>query len=475
MTDPATSQDGLTHVQRLGRFAAECRDKGIPADVERSVRQRVADTLGVAVAAQRLDTSEAAVRYVLSQGGTPESRVYGREQKVPAAQAAFANGVLAHSLDYDDTHLPSVLHPSASVVPAALAVGEAHGSSGPEIIAAVAAGLEICVRLGMAGYDHESRNSVFFQLGQHATSICGTIGAAAAAASLLGLDADGIAHAMGVSVSFAGGILEGNRTGGTVKRAHCGWAAHGGVVAAQLAAGGFTGPPTVLEGRFGFFQAFINGRYDPAPLEEGLGAVWEVPGIFIKPYPANHFTHAGVDAAIRMRADGLRPADVKRVVLATATHTARTIGEPIEVKRRPRTGYQGQFSGPYTVAAALCGGSGLGLGLADFTDELVNDPERQELMSRVDVVPDPVCDEIYPYQFPAILRVRTKDGRELEEQVLTTRGGPQRPLSDDEIRRKLLDNVQGFVSTEAAQRLADVAERTDGLDSISQLLGATVR
>ncbi|MDD9207557.1 MmgE/PrpD family protein [Georgenia sp. 10Sc9-8] len=462
-------------MQRLGAFTASCRDDGIPDEVARSVRQRVADILGVAVAAQRLDTSEAAVRYVLSQGGAEQSRVLGQRRKVPAAQAAFANGVLAHSLDYDDTHLPSVLHPSASVVPAALAIGEAQGSSGAEIAAAVAAGLEICVRLGMAGYDHASRNSVFFQLGQHATSICGTIGAAAAAASLLGLDADGIAHAMGVSVSFAGGVLEGNRTGGTVKRAHCGWAAHGGVTAAELAAAGFTGPPTVLEGKFGFFQAFINGRFDPAPLEEGLGVQWEVPGIFFKPYPANHFTHAGIDAAIRMREAGLRPQDVESVVLGTAAHAARTIGEPIEVKRRPKSGYQGQFSGPYTVAAALFGGSGLGLGLADFTDDLVNDPGRQELMAKIDVVGDPFCDDIFPYQFPAILRVHTVDGRDLEERVLTTRGGPERPLSDDEIRRKLLDNVEGFVNPESAQRLGSVAERSDGLDDVSDLLAATVR
>lgn len=464
-----------THAQRLGAFAAQCRDAGIPAEVERSVRQRVADTLGVSVAAQRLDTSRAAVEHVLSQGGTGESTVLGRSQRVPAAQAAFANGVLAHSLDYDDTHLPSVLHPSASVVPAALAVAEACGAGGKDIAAAIAAGLEICVRLGMAGYDSEARNSLFFQYGQHATSICGTVGAAAAVATLLGMDGEGVAHAMGISASFSSGVIEANRTGGTVKRAHCGWAAHGGVTAAQLAQRGFTGPPTIFEGKFGFFQAFLHGRFDPAPLEQGLGEEWEVPGIFIKPYPANHFTHAGVDAAIRMRADGLRPQDVESAVLGTAAHSARTIGEPIAVKRRPSTGYQGQFSGPYTVAAALFGGGGLGLGLDDFTDELVNDPARQELMSRISVVADSECDEIFPYQFPAVLRVRTHDGRDLQERVGTTRGGPQRPLSDDEIRRKLLDNVAEHVRAESAQVIADVASRPDGLDAVAELLDATVR
>ena len=468
MTEP-------TMVQRLAAFGVACRERGVPDEVERSVRHRLADTLGVSIAAQGLATSQAAIGYVVDQGGREESHVIGQATRVPAAQAAFANGVLAHSLDYDDTHLPSVLHPSAAVVPAALAVAEATGCSGEVLAAGVAAGLEICVRLGMAGFDPVSRNSVFFEYGQHATSICGAIGAAAAAGLILGLDEDAIAHAMGIAVSFAGGVIEGNRTGGTVKRTHCGWAAHGGVTAAHLAARGFTGPPTALEGRFGFFEAFLKGRYDGSWLVDGLGVEWEVPKIFFKPYPANHFTHAGIDAAIRMREAGLAASDIESAELGIASHTVRSIGEPLAVKQRPQTGYQGQFSGPYTVAAAFLGGSGLGLGLADFDDRLVADPERRELMSRVTVVADPVCEEIFPYQFPAILRVRTKDGRSLEERVLTSRGGPDRPLTDDELRQKMEDNIAPYVSPDGLERLRSIFEDPSGIDDSTALLAATVR
>ena len=151
MTDP-------TMVQRLAAFGVACREGGIPAEVERSVRHRLADTLGVSIAAQGLGTSQAAIGYVMDQGGREESHVIGQPTRVPSAQAAFANGVLAHSLDYDDTHLPSVLHPSAAVVPAALAVAEATACGGEVLAAGVAAGLEICVRLGMAGFDPVSRN-----------------------------------------------------------------------------------------------------------------------------------------------------------------------------------------------------------------------------------------------------------------------------------------------------------------------------
>ncbi|HVR33041.1 MAG TPA: MmgE/PrpD family protein [Acidimicrobiia bacterium] len=466
---------GPTMVQGLAAFAVACRQDGIPAAVERSVRQRIADTLGVSIAAQDLDTSRAAVAHILEQGGREEARVIGQDVRVPAAQAAFANGVLAHSLDYDDTHLPSVLHPSASIVPAALAVAEKTGCDGSVLAGGIAAGLEICVRLGMAGFDPVARNSVFFEFGQHATSICGAIGAAAAAAVILDLDESGVAHAMGIAVSFAGGVIEGNRTGGTVKRTHCGWAAHGGVTAAQLAARGFTGPPTALEGRFGFFEAFLKGRYDGSWLTDGLGQDWEVPGIFFKPYPANHFTHAGVDAAITMRKAGLRTEDIESVELGIASHTVRSIGEPLAVKQRPATGYQGQFSGPYTVVAALLGGGGLGLGLEDFDDALVTDPVRQELMAKVTVVADPICDEIFPYQFPAILRVRTKDGSLLEEQVLTSRGGPKRPLSDDELRQKMEDNSRPFVTPAGLGRLRRILTGPEAIDDSVALMEATVR
>ena len=186
----------------------------------------------------------------------------GGEERCPAPAAALVNGTLAHALDFDDTHLPSVLHPSASVVPAALAVAEARGRSGAEALHAIAVGIEINVRLGSAGYDATQRVNLFFERGLHATSICGALAAAGAAALLLGLDAAGVADAIGIAASMGAGLLEANRTGGTVKRVHCGWAAHAGVCAAELARSGLTGPPTVLEGRFGFFAGLLRRRCD---------------------------------------------------------------------------------------------------------------------------------------------------------------------------------------------------------------------
>ncbi|TYL45056.1 MmgE/PrpD family protein [Nocardioides sp. BGMRC 2183] len=448
---------GPTLAQQLAAFAGHSARYGVPEEVVRSVGQRTLDVLGLCVAAHRLPTSAAAIAHILDQGGHPQATIVGEPTRVGAAQAAFVNGVLAHSLDYDDTHLPSVLHPSASVIPAALAAAEHAGASGELTVRAIAVGLEVAVRLGMAGYDADLGNSVFFEHGQHATSITGAMGSAVAAALAYGLDEQGIVDALGLTASMASGVIEANRTGGTVKRLHCGLAAQAGVNAAQLVRRGFTGPPTVLEGRFGFFEAWLHGQYVATAVTDGLGADWSVPGIFFKPYPANHFTHTTVDAGRAFRELGVTAADVARVVVGVAGSTVRTIGEPIAVKRAPETGYQAQFSGPYAFVTGLLGGGGLGAGLDDYTDALAQDPVRRELMAKVVVVADERCGAIYPFQFPAVVTLTTTTGEVLVQEVLTNRGGPARPLSEEELATKFRDNVAGRLDAAAAEAIrADV-------------------
>lgn len=442
-----------TLVQQLATLASKSSFDVLPPEVQRAAPERVLDVVGLCLAALELDTSQAVLRWCREQGTSGPARVLGG-QRAPAATAAFVNGVLAHSLDYDDTHLPSVLHPSASVVPAALAAAEKARSSGAELLAAVTVGVEVCVRLGMAGYDQAAGQSAYFERGQHATSICGAIGSAAAAGMLLGLDESGLAHAMGLAVSMGSGVLEANRNGGSVKRMHCGWAAHAGVMAAELADVGLTAPATVLEGRFGFFQAWLSGDYDPEQITRDLGSSWALPALHDKPYPANHFTHASVDAALRLRAKGVRPSDVASVQIAVAAPTVRTIGEPIEVKRRPASGYSAKFSGPFVFAAALHGGGGLGVGLDDFSDDAVTDPSYLALMDRTTVVGSEQCDALYPLALPAVVTIWLHDGTVHVEEVLENRGGPALPLTLDERTQKFLTNATRSTDQQTAVQLA---------------------
>jgi 2-methylcitrate dehydratase PrpD len=446
-----------TAVARLAAFAVACRDSPLPPEVAADVPGRVLDVLGLALAAHAdpdADAAPAATRAVRRWGGVGEATAVGAGDRLPAPAAALVNGVLAHALDFDDTHLPSVLHPSASVVPAALAAAEATGADGAALHRAVAAGVEVCNRLGLAGYDPQLRNSVFFERGLHATSICGAIGAAVSAGLLYGLSASGVADAVGVAASMGAGLLEANRTGGTVKKLHCGWAAHAGVSAAVLAAEGLTGPPTVLEGRFGFFAAHTGGFCDADALTGDLGTRWELLRTVYKPYPSNHFTHPGIDCAIALRAAGLDPADVAEAELGVAAPTLRTIAEPPAEKARPRSPYHAKFSGPYTVAAALLGGGGLGLCADDFAAAAFADPARLALAARVRCVADPRATELFPTAFAAVLRVRTHGGARLEHRVDSSRGGPQHPLTADELALKFRLNAEPAIGVERAAELA---------------------
>ncbi|NOT63189.1 MAG: MmgE/PrpD family protein, partial [Acidobacteria bacterium] len=361
-----------TLLQRFGQFTETVTYATLPAAVIQSLKERALDTIGLCLAATPLDTSRMMVEMVSHWGGHAEATAIGTSQSLPAPSAALINGTLAHSLDYDDTHLPSVLHPSASLIPGVFAAAEAIRADSKDVLAALAVGYEMCVRSGMAGYDRALGNSVFFERGWHATSICGTLGVAAAVAKLYRLGAAGVMHAVGIAASMGSGIIEGNRAGGSVKRMHCGWAAHAGLVAAQMARAGFTGPPSALEGRFGFYQAFCSGQFDEGEFVNGLGETWCVPEIFYKPYPANHFTHAGIDAALKLAARIDNLDDIVDIELGVPSPVLRTIAQPPEQQARPQSGYHAQFSGPFTIAIALMtkvtGGGGLGLWLDDFID-----------------------------------------------------------------------------------------------------------
>lgn len=455
-TDPLAVQ--------LGRFAHEQAQSGLPQELVPDVIDRIVDLVGVALGALGDPTTEAVARTVEGWGGRGGATAFGSGAKLPAPQAALINGALAHALDFDDTHLPSIVHPSSSIIPAALAAAEECSSTPAELIAAVALGLEACVRMGMASYDPQARNHVFFDRGLHATSILGALGSALAAGVLYRLGAEGITHALGVAASMGAGLLEANRTGGTVKRLHNGWAAHAGICAAQLVAAGITGPPTVLEGRFGLFQAFSGDRWWPDPVVDRLGEHWEFRRVFYKPYPTNHFTHAGIDAALELRKQSLNLSDIVSIELGVPEPTLRTIAEPVAEKAAPPTPYAAKFSGPFTVAAALVGGGGLGVGHDDFTSETVTDPERLRLARMVTSTADPTSSDRFPLAFGGVLRLNMSNGTTLEHRIEESRGGQLHPLSRKDLDLKFLGN---------ASRTFGNGRARDILDSLRALAQAT--
>jgi 2-methylcitrate dehydratase PrpD len=462
-----------TIAQQLGKVAFQITQDGLSPELRREASRRILDVIGNSIAATNQPATQVVNNIVKSWAGPADSFAIGAS-KLPAAAAALLNGTLAHAMDFDDTHLPSVLHPSASVVPAALAVGSKLGSKPTEVLDAITFGIEVTCRLGMAGFDRKLGNSVFFERGFHATSICGTLGSAVAAAMLMKLNADEITSAIGISASMGAGLLEANRTGGTVKRMHCGWAAHGGVVAAELAQAGLTGPPTVIEGRFGFMQAYCGDQVNLDEITDELGSTWVLPDLFFKPYPCNHFTHTGIDAARTLKAKGVTPDQIVSIDLGVPSPVLRTIAEPRESKIKPESGYHAAFSGPFTVAAAFYRDNGLGLFHEDFEDESAHDPQILALAAKVNVNASEECDAIFPFQFPAVLTAHLKDGTSVTEKVLVNRGGPKNPLTDAELALKFESNVRDSLNPDQAREVAhtifDFATNKTSLANLASLL-----
>ena len=417
------------------------------------------DAVGVALAASATGAGAPVIEMTRSWAGAREASILGYDFGAPAPWAALANGTLVHALDFDDTHVESVVHPSAFVVPAALAVGEEIGANGRDVLTAAVAGYEVATRIGAAAPGR------FHVRGQHTTGLVGTFGAAAVAGRLWGLTAEEIAHAFGIAGSQSSGLFAYLSDGSETKRIHAGWAAHGGVAAADLARRGFTGPSTIFEGPHGLFDAFLAGEEpDRARLVRGLGSEWETTRIAIKPYPACHFVHAFMDAGIEAN---VKWADIEEIVCFITPAAVGIVAEPRAPRLHPATTYAAQFSLPFAVASAIVGGRD---SLEYFGEDARNDRRVLTLAERIHHQPDPTLP--FPATYGGRLRVNTRGGRTLDIDELVNRGHPDRPLSDDDLSSKFLRNARMRLETRAARRALTKLQRLESIEKIESLTGA---
>jgi 2-methylcitrate dehydratase PrpD len=393
-----------------------------PADVVADAKLRLLDTLAVASAASRLPIGLAVRRAAAVLGSGNEAGLVGGGRST-AALAALVNGTLAHALDFDDTHAASVMHPSAPAVAVALAMAEATGADGDRLLLGIAAGAELNCRLGLVA------PGAFHDAGQHPTGTLGTISAAMIAAWFLRLDAAGIAAAAGIAGSQASGILEAYADGTWSKTLHPGWAAHAGIVAARLAAAGFSGPETVLEGRYGVFRAHLPGRteFDFAALTEGLGPRWHILDSAFKLYPCAHSIHAFIEAA---QGAAVAPENIAEVLLDIPADFAGQIAEPRAAKLAPRTATHARASVYHAVAAALLDG---GVGTQHYTGEAIRRPDLLALAARMQhrIVPG-----TRPIRFSGALTIRMTDGTSIRRTVPEADGTGARRLTAEAVAAK---------------------------------------
>ena len=444
------SERAPTSAERIAEFATSLAFEEIPDEVVATTKLHVLDAIGCGLAAHALDVAVEG-RATMAELGAGDATAIGLDTPLPAPHAAFANAMLCHGLDYDDTHSDSVCHITVVVVPAALAVAESLGRSGEDVLTAVTAGTEAVARIGMAA------SGDFHARGFHPTSVCGVFGATVAAARLAGLDAETTASALGLAGSMSSGLLAFLNDGTPTKPVHAGWAAQAGVLAARLAAHGAQGPAGVLDGRYGIFHAFVgDDELSLAEQLDDLGTRWETLRVSYKPYPACHFMHGSLGATESLL-DAVAVEQIDEVTVAVPETLVPVVLEPREAKLRPRTTYEGKFSLQYSTAAMLVHGR---VDLTTYTDGVLRDPAVLELAEKVRH--EGRRFETYPLAFPGATEIRTTDGRTLGAELAHQPGAPQNPLTDAQVRQKFRDNASLALDT------ADVASFEEGVSTLER-------
>lgn len=432
-------------------------DRGIPAPVVVAAQRHLFDGLATAVGAVRRGQGSAAITVALGLGGPEESTLIGSSNRISAPAAALANGTLVHALDFDDTHAGGLVHATSVVLPAALAVGEATESSGRQVLDAAVTGLEIATRVASAA-PHG-----FHSRGVHATMAVGVFSSAAVAARLMGLDERQTTSTLGIAGSQAGGLLAFLGTEASTKQLHPGMAGYAGILAARLAQAGATGPSSVFDGPHSVFDALTTGPVDTSVILRGLGSSeafeWETTRIGIKPYPACQLSHATLDAVHDAQRQRDFTAD-EVVELRATVHpdSASVVCAPDRDLAAPSSDYAAKFSLPWSVAALVVDGH---VGLSSYTADSIARPDVAALARRVVTLLG--SGDRAAADAPGRVEIELSDGTRLLGEVTRSAGGPDNPLTDEQLVAKADDLVGGDAS-ELWTEVAALADRSDLTD-----------
>jgi 2-methylcitrate dehydratase PrpD len=421
----------------VARFIVDTRYEDIPGGVIELARKSILDGLGLALCGSAAKTGEIAREYIKSLGFGPGAAglatVIGSSLRAPVRFAAFANAVGIHADDYDDTQLAVaenrtyglLTHPTAPVLPAALAVAETRSLSGRELLLAYNLGVEVECKIA------EAISPRHYEEGFHSTGTIGVMGAATAVAKLRRLDLPHVLTTLGIAASEGAGLRE--NFGTMTKPFHAGKASENGVVAADFAALGWTATHEVLEAPRGFFQA-AGGGYEPAAILSKLGKPWTFvnPGVSIKPFPSGSLTHPGMTELERLiKEHDIKPDEVEVLEVGTNKDSPNAL-----IHHHPKDHLQAKFSMEFCMAALLLYRKA---GLMEFTDEVVNRPAVQQMISRVKFGVDPVAEAAGYNKMTTILKIHLKDGRLITGRADFGKGSPAIPMSFEDVTEKFLD------------------------------------
>ena len=444
--DSPTTASDQPIVEVLAEFVCELKHDDIPKTVRTRALHHMLDAAGIALASTRYEFAHKTLAGLQAVGGQGSVPVLGMPATLPLRDAAIMNGFLCHGLDYDDTHVAAIVHPTASVFPAVLSAAAHVGATGEELVTAFVAGVETAARVGMVA------KSQFHQVGFHPTGMVGIFGCVLAVGKLMGLNKKQLMSAQGIAVSMASGSMEFLEDGAWNKRIHPGLAAGSAITAAAIAKEGFQGITDPYTGRFGLYNAYLGcgprtNDIDLSLATAGLGETWELLATAIKPFPTCHFSHGAIDAALALRDDVGDPAEIKSIIARLPEGVHKTICEPEANKKRPQNDYDAKFSTHFLVAASLIRGR---LTLDELEPDVLRDPDILALADKLGYENDP--DSPFPNAYSGELIITMNDGRELRHREHINRGAADRPLSNEEIIAKFDDNAIMAVNTQTAAK-----------------------
>jgi 2-methylcitrate dehydratase PrpD len=437
-----------TIVETLAGYVAAERERTLSPHVVHHAKRALIDWFAAMLPGSQVAPATLLTAALEDETGHGRAWVYAGRCRAPLRTAALINASAAHTIEFDDIFRDAIYHPGCPVIGAALAAAQAHGADGMALLQAIVAGYEVSTRIGVAVQPSHYR---FW----HTTGTIGTFGAAAAAASLLRLDATATAHALATAGTMAAALQQAFRSDSMSKPIHAGHAAEAGALAAMAAGRGVTGALDVLEGKAGFGAAMSTGA-DWSKATDALGKRYNIAAMTFKNHGCCGHSFAAIDAVLALR-PGLDPADITHVGVGTY-RTALDVTNRTTVA----TPFEGRFSTPFTVASALVHGS---VRLNGFTPERLQDPQVQALMQRVEMSVDPECEAAFPVHRSATVEITLKDGRRLHHHQPTRKGDPDAPLTDAELAGKFLELATPPLGEAGAQRLLATLNETDRLDA----------
>jgi len=455
------TEKGKSIVQVLADFLVATKYEDLPPETIQKVKKYALDVVGCTVGASKEPQIKVLGEVLQAEGGNKRSSVFAHGFKTSVMHAAMMNGTMGHAFDFDDDHREGTMHPSVAVFPAVFAMAEERKASGKDFLRALVLGLEVMIRLG------ESLLGKAYYQGFHLTGVCGTFGAAAGCAALMGLDPLRTKYALGIAGSFAAGTLECIGEGAWQKPLQAGNPAMGGALAAFLAEKNYLGSGTVLDGPSGLIKAWsYKDQFDYGRITETLGRKWEMMDTSIKVHACCRFSGPVADCALDLYRQGVRAKEVKKITAKVVDWAIKALCTPEDRKRRPQTHVDAQFSLPWAIAVAICKNR---TGIDEFKTEALGDPEVLALAEKVTWEMDPEAEAMYPRAYPATVIAELNDGRTFSAHVDFPKGDPENPATKEEILAKFHLLTEKFFNQVKRDKIIEAVNRLEEISDITKL------